>query len=205
MGIDLSEGMLASAQNNLKKMSIENVDLLQMDAEQLDFQRNYFHAVTCSFGLFFIPDMHKALEQWRRVTRPNGVVLFSSFTEDAFAPLLDVFVEDLEAAGIDMSNKPLASARLKDAEVCCELMSQAGFVNIKQTTMQLGYYLQDEQAWWDVVWGAAMRGLLELVPENARADFKQKHLARISALCTDEGLWMDVGVRLTLGQVPEDG
>lgn len=203
MGIDLSEWMLARAEANLKKMSLDNVDLIQMDAEQPDFQSDFFHAVTCSFGLFFIPDMLRALTQWRRMTRPKGVVLFSSFTEKAFAQLGGCFMEDLAAAGVDMQDKPMASVRLKDADVCRELMQQAGYHNIQQTTMQMGYHLTDEDAWWDVVWGSAMRGLLELIPKSEREAFKQRHLSRIAELRTDDGVWMDVEVRLTLGQVPE--
>ena len=47
-GIDLSEGMLARAEENMKKMSLGNVDFFQMDAEQPDFRSDYFNAVTCS-------------------------------------------------------------------------------------------------------------------------------------------------------------
>lgn len=203
MGIDLSEGMLARAEENMKKKSIENVDFFQMDAEDLEFQSDYFHAVACSFGLFFIPDMAKALTEWRRVTLPNGVVLFSSFTEKAFAQLGECFVEDLVAAGVDMTDRPMASARLNDADTCRALMLETGFTNIQQKTLQMGYHLPDESAWWDVVWGAAMRGLLDLIPESSRDDFKEKHLKHIAKLRTADGLWMDVEVRLTLGQVPE--
>jgi ubiquinone/menaquinone biosynthesis C-methylase UbiE len=202
MGIDLSEGMLSRAEANLKKVSTENVDFFLMDAEQPEFKNDYFHAVTCSFGLFFIPDMAKALVQWRRVTRPGGVVLFSSFTEKAFAPLAECFVEDLAATGIDVADKPMASARLKDADACKALMQETGYTNIQQTTIQIGYHLTDENAWWDVVRGSALRGLLELVPEAERAAFKEKHLMRIAKLRTNDGVWMDVEVRLTQGQVP---
>lgn len=202
MGIDLSEGMLAQAEKNMKKMAIENVDFFQMDAEQPEFKNDSFHAVTCSFGLFFIPDMAKALAQWRRVTRPDGKVVFSSFTEKSFVQLGEYFFEDLVAAGVDMGDKSMASASLNDAGVCKKLMTDAGYVNVQQTTMQMGYHLADENAWWDVVWGAAMRGLLELIPESERETFKAKHLKRIAELRTDDGIWMDVEVRLTLGQVP---
>jgi hypothetical protein len=68
--------------------------------------------------------------------------------------------------------------------------------------MQMGYHLADENAWWDVAWGSALRGLLELIPEPERETFKEKHLRRISELRTEDGLWMDVEVLLTLGQVP---
>lgn len=202
VGIDLSESMLKRAEENMKKRAVANVDLFQMDAEQPEFRSDYFHAVTCSFGLFFLPDMLKALTQWRRVTRPAGKVLFSSFTENAFSQLVECLIEDLAAAGVDMTDKPMAVSRLKDADTCTSLMVEAGYINVQQTTAQMGYHLSDEDAWWDVVWGAAMRGLVELIPESERDVFKDKHLARIAKLRTDDGVWLDVEVRFTLGQVP---
>lgn len=202
MAVDLSEAMLAQAEENINKLSLNNVDLLQMDGEQLEFHSDYFHAVTCSFGLFFIPDMDEALKQWRRVTCPGGTVLFSSFTETAFQQLGEYFVEDLKQAGVDVDSKPLASTRLHGADACHELMAAAGLVNVQQVEIQHGYYLQDENEWWDAVWGAAMRGLVLQIPPAERDAFKRRHLARIAALCSDDGVWMDVGVRLTSGQVP---
>ena len=97
----------------------------------------------------------------------------------------------------------MASACLKDADTCRTLLEEAGYINIQQSTAQVGYHLPDENAWWDVVWGAAMRGLLDLIPKSERETFKAKHLKRIAELRTEDGLWMDVEVRLTLGQVPE--
>ena len=201
-GIDLSEAMLAKAEKNYKKMSIDNVDLLQMDAEQLEFRSDSFDAVTCSFGLFFIPDMLKALQQWQRVTQPGGTVLFSSFTETAFELLGACFVDDLQQAGVDVASKPLASARLHDADVCRELMAESDFVDVQQVELQKGYHLKDENEWWDVVWGSAMRGLVMQIPDAERDEFKRRHLAHVAALCSKEGLWMNVGVRLTSGKVP---
>lgn len=203
MGIDLSESMLARAEKNLKKLSLDNIDLLQMDGERLDFDSDYFHAVTCSFGLFFIPDMQEALTQWRRVTRPGGTVLFSSFTETAFQPLAECFMEDLKQAGVDVESKPMASLRLGTADTCRELMESAGLVNVQQVEVQNGYYLKDEGEWWDAVWGAAMRGLVLQIPEAEREVFKRRHLERVAKLRDADGLWLDVGVRLTSGQVPE--
>lgn len=201
--IDLSEAMLACAQNNIKRIALDNIELLQMDAEQPDFRDDYFHAVTCSFGLFFIPDMQEALRQWQRITRPGGTVLFSSFTETAFQQLGEFFMEDLRQAGVDIENKPMASARLHAADTCRELMEGVGLVNVQQVEMQKGYHLKDENEWWDAVWGAAMRGLVLQIPPAKREAFKRRHLERIATLRDEDGLWLDVGVRLTSGQVPE--
>jgi SAM-dependent methyltransferase len=161
MAIDLSEGMLTRAEQNIKEMALENVDFFQMDAEEPEFESDYFNAVTCSFGLFFIPDMLKALKQWGRVTQPGGTVLFSSFTENAFRPLLDIFGEDLEKFGLDISEKNVSAARLKDADICRALMAEGGYKEIEQNIIQVGYHLSNVDQWWDAIWNTAMRGLVE--------------------------------------------
>ncbi len=202
MAIDLSEGMLACAEKNIKKMALDNVDFIQMDAEEPEFKNDYFNAVTCSFGLFFIPDMLKALKQWQRVTRPGGTVLFSSFTENAFRPLLDIFGEDLEKFGLDVSEKNVSAARLKDVEVCRTLMAEAGYKEIEQNIIQVGYHLSNVDQWWDAIWNTAMRALVEQLPHEVQPEFKSAHLKRVADLKTEDGLWMNVEVRLTSGTVP---
>jgi ubiquinone/menaquinone biosynthesis C-methylase UbiE len=199
--IDLSEGMLARAEQNIKKMALDNVDFLQMDAEEPDFSNAYFDAVTCSFGLFFVPDMLKALKQWRCITKPGGTVLFSSFTENAFRPLLDVFGEDLERFGLNVSKKNMSGARLRNADICKTLMDEAGYQEIEQRIIQVGYHLSNVDQWWDAIWNTGMRGMVEQLSPDVQPEFKRVHLARVEKLKTDDGLWMDVEVRLTSGKV----
>jgi ubiquinone/menaquinone biosynthesis C-methylase UbiE len=203
MAIDLAQGMLARAEQHVRKMALSNVDLFQMDAEEPEFRSQYFHAVTCSFGLFFLPDMAKALAQWSRVTRPGGTILFSSFTANAFARLGACLCEDLEAAGVDLSQRVLASERLKDEAVCRDLLLEAGLHNVKQEVVQMGYHLRDAGEWWQMVWGSAMRSLVELVEEAQREAFRRRHLARVSQLAGDKGVWMDVEVRFNSAQVAQ--
>lgn len=202
MAIDLSVGMLARAEENIKKLALDNVEFFQMDAEEPEFKNDYFNAVTCSFGLFFIPDMLKALKQWRRMTCPGGTVLFSSFTENAFDPLVHVFIEDLKTFGLDVTDRLVASARLKDADVCKGLMLAAGYSMVEQNIVQVGYHLKKAEEWWAAIWNTAMRGLVEQLPQEVQSDFKRSHLERVAGLKTDDGLWMNVEVRLTSGVAP---
>lgn len=60
--IDLSENMINQAQSNIKNASLNNVDFHLMDAEELTFESDYFDVITCSYGLFFMPDMSAALK-----------------------------------------------------------------------------------------------------------------------------------------------
>lgn len=51
IGIDLSEGLLARAEQNTKKMALDNVDLFLMDAEDLEFMRNKMFEDLAAFGV----------------------------------------------------------------------------------------------------------------------------------------------------------
>ena len=76
--IDLAENMLDIAAANLKRAGIDNVDFHAMDATRLDFKSRYFDAITCSFGIFFLPDMLAALKEWVRVLKPGGLCYFAA-------------------------------------------------------------------------------------------------------------------------------
>lgn len=71
-GIDLSEGMLKVAQKRIVKHGIGcSVYLESGDATVLRFEKDFFDAVTMSFGLSGIPDTQTVLSEARRVLKPD--------------------------------------------------------------------------------------------------------------------------------------
>ena len=78
-GLDLNDAMLAVA----RRVRPE-IDWRQGDAADLPFDDGAFDAVTCQFGLMFMPDRPKALSEMWRVLAPGGrlaVAVFGS-TDD---------------------------------------------------------------------------------------------------------------------------
>jgi len=79
IGLDLNDAMLAVA----RRVRPE-IEWRQGDAADLPFDNDAFHAVTCQFGLMFMPDRPKALSEMWRVLAPGGrlaVAVFGS-TDD---------------------------------------------------------------------------------------------------------------------------
>ncbi len=200
IGIDLSPGMLAKAEQNVRKMALDNVDLFQMDAESLEFKSNYFDASVCSFGLFFMPQMHKALKELARVTKPGGTVLFTSFAKSAFQPLRAMMFEDLAAQGLEPSRLHMASDKLTSPQECQDLLRHAGFAHTGVRKQQLGYHLQSAEDWWAVIWNSGARRLVERLDNDRRARFRVQHTERVQKLAAENGIWMDVEVLICSGE-----
>jgi ubiquinone/menaquinone biosynthesis C-methylase UbiE len=195
--IDLSEGMLARLQAKLTQFGISNIDLHVMDAAALEFRRDYFHYVVCSFGLALLPDPVAVLKHWLRVARPGGAVMFTSFGAAALMPMLAHLHVALRAAGVDV---PVP--RLHEVSACQALLHEAGAIDVAVDTEPLGYHLRDESEWWDLVWHTELRGLCERLHPPALAALRAAHLAEVARLKSEQGLWLNVETIFARGRKP---
>ena len=202
MAVDFSSRMLDRAEANIRKMALNNVDLHEMDAERLDFRSNYFHTVVCSYGLFFLPDMPRALREWVRVLRPGGKLAFSTFEETALQPMLDDFRERLKAYGVSIPEETSGARRISSLAHCRELLCDAGLVDVTAECVKIGYHLGSERDWWEVVTSTAMRALFDQLDDERKDAFRAEHLDWVASQKTDSGLWLDVHTRFASGIKP---
>jgi len=202
--IDVAESMLERAEQNLRKMSPGNVDIHIMDAGHLEFRSNYFHVVCCGFGLFFMPDMGAALNDWVRVLQPGGRLILSSFHTGSFQPMTEMFRERLNSYSVQLPDpeKPFGWYRLSETGTCRQLLADAGLEEISVEVDQLGYHLGCVDDWWEVVWNSGYRSLLDQLDAGQLGRFKQEHLAELQPLVTDKGLWLNVEVIFASGRKP---
>lgn len=186
VAVDLAEAMLAQLARKIDKFGVGNVDLHVMDAAALEFRRDYFHHVVCSFGLFFLFDMPAALAGWVRVLRPGGRLLFTAFGPPAFEPMRSLLRARLAQAGVDTASAVSAANRLTDPEICRTLSARTGLTEVGVETAQLGYHLRSVEDWWEIVWNSGFRGLLEKLPAPARAALRTAHLAELAPHITEK-------------------
>lgn len=202
MAIDLAENMLQQAMAKAKHLQLNHIEFFTMDAEALDFRTDYFDNVACSFGLFFLADMPGALRSWKRVTRSGGRLVFTSFAQSAFQPMMQLYLDDLQSYGIEMGQARVAMQRLMDPAVGRAMMQECGYLNVDVHTKQCGYHLQNVNEWWDVLWNSGTRGLLNQLEEQDLLTFKTQHLNQVKNLFVDDKLWLDVQVNFTYGVAP---
>lgn len=73
---DISEVAVRKAQEIYRELGIENQGrFIRCDAEELPFEDNFFDAVLISAAFHHLPNMHRALEEMKRVVKSRGLVI----------------------------------------------------------------------------------------------------------------------------------
>lgn len=124
IGVDRDEKALEKAKENLKENSLEDkIKVLKADARDLPFDDNTFDIVINEAMLTMLSDedKEKAVKEYYRVLKPNGVLLTHDVNIRDTDPGL---VEDLRTA-IHVPAKPLME------EDWLNLFKKAGFKDIK--------------------------------------------------------------------------
>jgi ubiquinone/menaquinone biosynthesis C-methylase UbiE len=198
IGIDLSNGMLEQARAKAQAQHLNNITFHQMDLDEMDFAKDQFDIATSSFGLFFIDDMEAAMRRIARTVKPGGRIAISSFMETAFSPFSTIFLSLYEDFG--KQAPPLSWQRLADVDAIEKVYRAAGITDIAFYQEPLGYVLQSEQQWWDIVWNAGFRGLLNQLNDSDIEAFKTQHLETIRTLCRNGESWLDTSVIIAIGK-----
>lgn len=79
-GIDISEQMLEEGRKKISRQQINNIRLLQGDAETIKFNDNSFDAVTVAFGVRNFQNLEKGLSEIYRVLKPGGKLVVLEFS-----------------------------------------------------------------------------------------------------------------------------
>jgi hypothetical protein len=82
-----------------------------------------------------------------------------------------------------------------------DLFTLAGLANVQTWRHDIGYPLNDAEDWWRVIWYAGFRSLVAQLSEPQLTQFKQEHLAEISALHNGQGIPLNVTALFASGRV----
>ena len=198
-GVDFSAGMLAQARQKAAARGVANVEFAEMDMQDLRFDAGQFDAAVCAFGIFFVEDMETTLAHIASKVRPGGTVVLCNFQKDYFFPLRKLLTDRLAAHGVSLP--PQTWERIAVEAGCRELFEKAGLRDVRVESKNMGYWLADENEWWDVVWNAGFRRMVSQLPAADLPSFRADHLRDVAALKTAQGLRLDVGVLFTVGTV----
>lgn len=196
-GIDFSSGMLEQARKKAETQNVYNVEFLEMDMQGINLAEAGFDVATCAFGIFFVEDMDAQLAQIAALVREGGTIAICNFQESYFNPLRDLMVTRLIDYGVQIP--PQTWKRIATEAGCRELFETAGIRNIRVEEKNMGFYLANENEWWDLIWNAGFRGMLKQLEPDVLKCFRQEHMREVAGLTTKDGIWLDIGVLYTIG------
>jgi ubiquinone/menaquinone biosynthesis C-methylase UbiE len=198
-GLDFSSGMLTQALKNAQTLGHENIDFVEMDMQAITLPARRYDAANCSFGLFFVSDMLEQLKHIASKVKPGGTVVCNAFFDSAFSPNVDLFLERIKSYGIEPPE--FSWKRVGSEDKFAALYRAAGLRDVKTVRADVGYTLTDAEGWWDVVWFAGFRGLVNQLAAEHLEQFKRAHLAEIQALDVGDGIPMNVQIVYAKGVV----
>ncbi len=92
IGIDLSANMLARGKAKIEKLKVgDQIELIQGDAEKIDFKDNTFDAITVAFGVRNYENLEKGLQEMQRVLKPGGKLMILEFSKPKKFPMKQLF------------------------------------------------------------------------------------------------------------------
>lgn len=195
VGVDISKGMLEQAQRKIDMNGLKNVELLETDADYLDFTDGSFDTILCSSAIAYLTDIRSALQHWYRFLKPGGLVAFSCLAETDLTVSI-MFREKAQNYGISIPNpnEPLGTP-----QKCHNLLVEAGFKDIEVVTEQFDYYFSDAERLWHKIANSAFGFQVKELPLERLEQLKAEYIAEVSATATDKGIWNDVTTFFVLG------
>lgn len=147
VAIDFAENMIDRLRAHLANRRIANVEAQVMDGQALAFPDQSFDAVTSMFGWFLFADRSAGLSEFRRVLRPGGPVLVTSWAavdrNTSLVPAMDA----LRAAvpGLPRPSGPLPT---QQPEVCAGEMRAAGFRDVVAEFLDVPVRMGTVEEYW---------------------------------------------------------
>ncbi len=129
LATDISEGIMALAQQVAQEHGLSQLETRVMDGENLALPDEGFDAVLCRLGLMYMPHPVMALREWRRVLKPGGrvaVMVFSTPERNDWGAVPAVIIRRRASLPAPVAGQP-GPFSLGAPGVLEEVFRQAGF------------------------------------------------------------------------------
>jgi SAM-dependent methyltransferase len=152
VGIDLSEEMVAIAQENAVQKNLSNYSAEVGDAEKINFSEHSFDVILCRMGVMFFPKPNIALKEMFRVLKPSGRLALSFWNSPELNPWLTLIVSvlrrELKVAAPDPdAPNPF---RFASPNKLVDLVREGGFQNISLQVIEGEMPFRSAEDYWEI-------------------------------------------------------
>ncbi len=197
IGVDFTPGMLEQARRKIAAAGLQNIELIEGDAETITFNDESFDAIFCATAIVLLSDIPAALRNWHRFLKKGGVVAFSCWSATSF--FTPVITKVCAKYGFYLPNlhEPLGTS-----EKCSALLQEIGFQDIEIKTEQFGSYLSldDAKNFWKGKWLHANGHPLLHLSDEQIDQLKAEFRAEVETLVTEKGVWSENTTFFVMGK-----
>ena len=139
VAIDQSPQMLAIARERVAALGLQNVQFLELDAEQLDLLEGRFDAALCRWGLMYLPHLAPALDGVRQRLLPSGRFVAAVWPTPSKVPVLSL-PRAVITQYIEVPTPPPGMPgpfSLSDIGVLEQALAQVGFSEVRSESFEL--------------------------------------------------------------------
>lgn len=154
VGTDLTDAMLNYARQKAAQQGIGNIEYHCVDGETLDFAANSFDAVTCRWGLMFMPEPAACLKLAHGVMKDNARLAVACWTAPDQNPFVGLLIQVL-ANHMELPKPPAGTPgifALADPERLQQLIESAGFCNVVLEPVEIDVVeVENGQQYWEAM------------------------------------------------------
>jgi ubiquinone/menaquinone biosynthesis C-methylase UbiE len=179
IGVDLAKELLELARAKAIQRRLRNIEFEVGDMLAMRFPVASFDAVVCVFGIFFVPDMAKAVsELWSRV-RPGGKLAVTTWGPNFCEPANDAFWCSIKTVRPDLYKGFNPWDRINDPAGLRKIFDEGGVASPNIIAENRLHPISSAEDWWTIVLGSGYRGTIEQLTPAERQKVKEANLAFI--------------------------
>ncbi|WP_238420209.1 class I SAM-dependent methyltransferase [Gordonia sp. 'Campus'] len=208
--VDIAAELIDRARTSAYAAGLRNIDFQVDDVTTLPGRGDSeYDALTCGFGVFFLPDMDDAVRRLLTLLRPGGRIAVAVWHDDALYDFTGAYFTEIARVTktppppgprAPSDGPPHPITRIDTEEKITAWLESIGAVEASASILELRIPRTDEFSW-SMVLGSGLRGALTGMDADAIADVRAGFLQRLS----DEGITeADCDTLIGVGQRPEN-
>lgn len=193
-GVDISDLMLAQAQEKAKTLNLNNLEFIKEDIEKIALPSNNFDIIFCCAAIPLLSDIDRVFSNSYKCLKPGGKLGFNCWTETSF---IEGLILKKIAPKYDISF-PHWYQKTGTSEQICERLKRQGFAEIEIHRDQLGGYvtLESVKNKWEMMinFPVSQNNLFpfQTLSDEQLAQAKHDYYQALEALVTPQGIWNDI-------------
>jgi ubiquinone/menaquinone biosynthesis C-methylase UbiE len=176
-GVDISSKMVEQCKLQMDHAKHRNVRFSVMDAEHLEFDDCTFDKVLCSFGLFFLTDIEQGLREIKRVLKPGGQLVFSSWNREYqlkwLTEILAKYIPALAKSKTVFEDK-IDESDFTSIEGIGKILRISGFQKQQIIVENIDCYYDSEEEWIESRWHNGFRMYFNQLSEKDFGQVKEE-------------------------------